>query len=331
MRAFNVIGYVPGARAEWTDQCVIVSAHYDHLGTGWPDVRKGDEGQVHPGADDNASGVSVMLELARALGAAEKPQRAIVFIAFSGEEAGLLGSRHYVEHPGRFPLRGTIGVVNLDTVGRLGPRPLSILGTGTALEWQHIFRGASFVTGVETLSVPRSPEASDDASFARAGVPAVQLFSGAHPDYHRPGDTADKVDVPGLAKAAAVAREAVVYLAERPQPLTAATPAPGAPVSGATPPGGAPPAGGRRSSVGTVPDFAFAGPGVRVSGIVPGSPAEKAGLKEGDVLAAIDGRPIADLRAYSEALRVLAPGQTVRVVVVRNGKEQTVEVTLGER
>lgn len=324
--AANVVAYIRGTRPEWKDQSVVVSAHYDHLGTGWPDVHKGDEGRVHPGADDNASGVAVLLELARVFAAAGAPPRSIVFVAFSGEEAGRLGSRHYVDHAYLFPVSQAIGVINLDTVGRLGSQPLSVLGTGSATEWPHIFRGASFVTGVESTSVPASPESSDHASFTARGVPAVQLFSGAHADYHRPGDTPDTIDVAGLVKVAAVAREAVAYLAERPQPLTAtaASSAPSAPVGEGRP-------GERRAGLGTVPDFAFAGPGVRVASVVAGSPAERAGLRAGDVLRAIDGAPVADLRGYSALLRSLAPGRAVRITILRDGKEQVVEATLAER
>lgn len=326
--ASNVIGYIPGTRSEWKGQSVVVSAHYDHLGAGWPDVHKGDEGKVHPGADDNASGVAVMLELARLLASASPPARSIVFIAFSGEEAGRLGSRHYVEQAGLFPARQAIGVVNFDTVGRLGPRPVSVLGTGTASEWPHIFRGASFVTGVESLNVPNPPEASDQASFTALGVPGVQLFAGAHADYHRPTDTADKIDLAGLVKVATLAREAIAYLAERAEPLTAAAGRGG----GQSPAAGGRQGGGqRRAGVGTVPDFAFEGPGVRVASVVAGSPAERAGIQAGDVLTAIDGREVADLRGYSELLRALEPGRKVRVVVRRDGKAQTLEVVLGER
>ncbi|HOC17573.1 MAG TPA: M20/M25/M40 family metallo-hydrolase [Vicinamibacterales bacterium] len=325
--ASNVIGYIPGTRADWKGQSVVVSAHYDHLGAGWPDVHKGDEGKVHPGADDNASGVAVMLELARLL-ASSSPARSIVFIAFSGEEAGRLGSRHYVERAAAFPARQAIGVINLDTVGRLGPRPVSVLGTATASEWQHIFRGASFVTGVESLNVPAPPEASDQASFTALGVPGVHLFAGAHADYHRPTDTADKIDLAGLVKVAALAREAIAYLAERAEPLTAP-----ADSAASRPPAAGERTGGgeRRAGVGTVPDFAFEGPGVRVASVVAGSPAERAGIQAGDVLTAIDGREVADLRGYSELLRALKPGQKVRVVLVRGGKEQALEVILGER
>jgi aminopeptidase N len=314
-----------------------VTAHYDHLGLGWPDVHKGDEGKVHPGADDNASGVAVMLELARALSAAEKPSRSIVFVAFTGEEAGLLGSKYYVEHAGRFSVGKTIGVINLDTVGRLGDQKVSVLGTGTATEWQHIFRGAGFVTGVESRNVPESIQSSDQVSFVGVGVPAVQVFTSAHADYHRPTDTADKIDGPGLVKVASFVREGVSYLAERAEPLTSTIgpPSPAAPGQVGTP-GSARPAapasaGARRVSFGTVPDFGFQGPGVTVTSVVPGSPAEKAGVQAGDILMSIDGRPIANLQAYSDLLRTLSPGQTVRAVVQRQGKELALSVTLSER
>ncbi len=326
----NVVGYIPGGKAEWRSQAVVVSAHYDHLGFGWPDVHKGDEGTVHPGADDNASGVAVMLELAHALSGAERPSRSIVFVAFTGEEAGLAGSKYFVEHTTRFPIGQVIGVINLDTVGRLGDQRVSVIGTGTASEWQHIFRGASFVTGVESRNVPEAMQASDQASFVQQGVPAVQIFTGAHGDYHRPTDTVDKVDVPGLVKVATFVREGVVYLAERAEPLTntMAPAAAASPASAARPPAAQ---GARRVSFGTVPDFAFEGPGVRVDGLVAGSPAEKAGLREGDVIRAIDGKPVENLQAFSGLLGLLAPGQSVKATVLRAGREMVVEVTLVER
>ena len=334
----NVIGVLPGAKPEWAGQSALLTAHYDHLGLGWPDVHKGDEGKLHPGADDNGSGVAVLLELAKAIASGEKPQRTLVFVAFAGEEAGLLGSRHYVEHPA-FPLEKTIGVINLDTVGRLFDRKLSVLATGSASEWQHIFRGAGFVTGVEGRMIPDGLESSDQKSFLDKGVPAVQVLTDPHADYHRPGDTADKIDGPGLVKVATFVREGVVYLGERPEPLTntiasmkGAAPAASvsaAPAGGGTP--GAPPAQGRRVSFGTMPDFAFAGPGVKVAGVTPGSPAEKAGVREGDVLLRVDGRDVTDLRAFSDILRGLTPGQTVKAVVSRAGAQLPLEVTVVER
>ena len=334
----NVIGVLPGSKPEWAGQSALLTAHYDHLGLGWPDVHKGDEGKLHPGADDNASGVAVLLELAKAIASGEKPQRTLVFVAFAGEEAGLLGSRYYVEHP-PFPLEKAMGVINLDTVGRLFDRKLSVLATGSASEWQHIFRGAGFVTGVEGRMIPDGLESSDQKSFIDRGVPAVQVFTDPHPDYHRPGDTADKIDGPGLVKVATYVREGIVYLGEREQPLTntiasmksastaAAAVAPSPAAGGAA---GAP-AQGRRVSFGTMPDFAFSGPGVKVAGVTAGSPAEKAGVKEGDVILKVDGQDVANLAGFSAILRGLSPGQTVNVVLNRSGAEQLLDVTVVER
>jgi hypothetical protein len=340
----NVIGHLPGTKSEWRGQSVLVTAHYDHLGRGGPDARQDDAGQVHPGADDNASGVAVLIELARVIAAGDKPERSIVFVAFSGEESGLAGSRHFADHPLPFPRAGVRGVVNLDTVGRLGTGKVSILGAGSATEWPHIFRGGSFVTGVESVSVAGNAEASDQRTFLERGVPAVQIFTGPHADYHRPGDTPDKVDGAGLVKVATLVREAVVYLAGRAEPLTvtiAGTPAAGGPAAGApTASGpaaagagaGTPPAApARRVSFGTVPDFAFEGPGLKLSGVTPGSPAEAAGLLAGDVIRQVAGRPIASLRDFSDVLKTLTAGQAVPVVFSRGGEERTVEVRVAER
>jgi hypothetical protein len=342
VRLRNVVGVLPGSKPDWAGQSALLTAHYDHLGAGWPDVHQGDEGRLHPGADDNASGVAVMLELAKALASGERPQRTLVFVAFAGEEAGMLGSRHYVDHAA-FPLEKTMGVINLDTVGRLGDRKLSVLATGSASEWQHIFRGAGFVTGVEGRMIPDALASSDQESFIDRGVPAVQLFTEPHADYHRPGDTADKVDGAGLVKVATYVKEAFAYLGERMDPLTntiasmkGAQPAavgalaPG-PTAASVTGGASSPGQGRRVSFGTMPDFAFAGPGVKVAGVTPGSPAAKAGVAEGDVLLEVAGQPIANLAGFSGILRGLAPGQTVKVRLSRGGAERLLDVTVVER
>ncbi len=325
----NVVGVLRGTRPDWEGQSALLTAHYDHLGFGWPDPRQGDEGTLHPGADDNASGVSVLIELARALAAGERPPRSIVFVAFSGEEAGLLGSRHFVAHPTPFPLEQVIGVINLDTVGRLGDRRVQVLGAGTASEWPHIFRGASFVTGVDSTAIPGNGEASDQWAFIERGVPAIQIFSGPHDDYHRPGDTIDDIDAAGLVKVATLAREGIAYLAERSDPLTNTI----APASPAASPTAAGSAGGtgRRVSFGAVPDFAFGGPGVRLEGVTPGSPAEKAGMQAGDVVTKLAGREIASLREFSEVLRTLAAGDEVEVVFVRDGAERLLRLSVVAR
>lgn len=333
----NVAGLLPGSDSAWMAESVVVVAHYDHLGRGWPDVRKEFEGQVHPGADDNASGVAVLLELARAM-KDEKPRRSVVFLAVTGEEAGRLGSKRWVAGPSSRDVKKTLAAVNLDTVGRLGTGKLQVLGTGTAGEWVHAVRGATWVTGVETRAVPETLESSDHVSFVEAGIPAVQLFTGPHADYHRPSDTADRVDVPGLAKVAAVTKELVSWLAGRAEPLSVSIPKPQAASAAAPPshPGGPPFASGggapgRRVSLGTMPDFAFEGPGVKVDSVVPGSPAEKAGVRAGDVLLALDGAEVASLRDYSEKLKGMSPGQSVRATLRRDGKALEVAVTLVER
>src|SRR5207244_3490553 len=221
--AKNVIAVLPGTNPALSGQALIVSAHYDHLGFGWPDGRAATKGQLHPGADDNASGVAVMLELARVMANA-RPERSVIFAAFAAEEAGLLGARHYVRTAqtagAPFPLSGHIADLNMDTVGRLADGKVTVFGTGSARELPFIFMGAGAVTGVPVQAVAQEIDASDHTAFVEAGVPAVQLFASAASDYHRPSDTAEKIDYAGLGKVAAILKEAADYLAAPTEPLT---------------------------------------------------------------------------------------------------------------
>ena len=335
--AKNVIGVLPGTNPALTGQALVVSAHYDHLGFGWPDARAGAKGQLHPGADDNASGVAVMLELARLMADA-KPDRSIIFAAFAGEEAGLLGSRHYVRMAGApgapYALSGHIADLNLDTVGHLADGKVTIFGAGSARELPFIFMGAGAVTGVPVQTVTQDVNASDHAAFVEAGVPAVQLFASSGGNYHRPSDTPDKIDDAGLGKVAAVLKEAVDYLAARPEPLhfsgaaVAAAP-PRGPAAGS--PGSAPPPATRRVATGIVPDMTHLGEGVRVGSVQPGSGAETAGIKPGDRLLALGGVKTSDLRALANALRDLSPGQVVAVEFARDTAILSGTLRLGER
>ncbi|NOY63257.1 MAG: M20/M25/M40 family metallo-hydrolase [Gammaproteobacteria bacterium] len=324
----NVIALLPGTNPALNDQSVIISAHYDHLGLGWPDVHKGDEGQIHHGADDNASGVAVMLELARRVAKKWRPQRTIVFAAFSAEEAGLLGSAHYIKAMQRYPAVKAMAVVNLDTVGRLGDRPVTIFGAGSATEWVHIFRGAGFVTGIKTNSISTDFGFSDQKSFYNIGVPGIQLFGSVHGDFHRPADSIDKIDRAGLVKIAAILKEATEYLANREEPLTV------------TLPNHAPQTEkgrhkkstkGRRVSIGTIPDFTYSGSGVRITGTIAGSPARKAGLKEGDILTGLDSNTLQDLSHYARLLRALKPGDRVVMHYSRGEVNDEVTLTVAER
>ncbi len=342
VKARNVIGVLPGANPAFANEAVIVSAHYDHLGRSGPGVRVGEVGQVHPGADDNASGVAVLLELARTLAAAGAPPRTIVFVAFSAEESGLQGSKYYVANPIPVPRAGIRSVLNLDTVGRLGNGEVTALATGTASEWQHVFRGITFSTGIPTRSIPGASQSSDQQSFIDRGIPGVQLFTGAHLDYHRVTDTADKVDVAGLVKVATVAREAIDYLAQRPGALSVTiSPSGGAP--GTAVADGAGGAGGngaatarpdgsvRRVSFGLVPDYAHQGLGVRAESVVPDSPAARAGIAAGDVLLTLDGKAVGDLSAFAAALKNYKPGDKVRATLRRGESESERTVDLAER
>ena len=316
----NVIGVIPGKRQDLKEQSIVVGAHYDHLGLGWPETRDNGAGKVHPGADDNASGVAALVELARVLARGPRPDRTIVFIAFTGEEAGRRGSAYYVANSKRYPVKQCRAMVNLDTIGRLGKKKLLVLGSGSAREWVHIFRGAGFVTNVEIESVAAELDSSDQKSFQEAGVPAVQLFSGPNLDYHRTTDTADKIDPLGLVKIASVAREVIEYLAGRETPLTTA----GSPPAGARTPAPSE----RKVSLGTIPDFAFHGKGFRISGIVSGSPAETAGLKEGDVITAVNATAITSLPDYSNFLKTLGPGDTVTITLTRDGTTMTLKAVV---
>jgi hypothetical protein len=309
--ASNVLGLLPGSRSP--GETLVVGAHYD-----------GVDGN-RPGADDNASGVAVLVELARVLAAGPPPDRTILFVAFAGEEAGRIGSKSFLSRvPQRSDTRYT-AMVNLDTVGRLGKGKLLVLGGSSAKEWVHILRGAGYLAGVETAMVTEELDASDDASFREAGIPAIQLFTGPHADYHRPSDTPDKIDTDGLVKVASVAKEVIEYLAGKGAKLTPPGTAsgPGSAASG--------PPGERKVSLGTIPDFAFAGPGVKLSGVVPGSPAEKAGLREGDVAIALDGAKVADLKSLSAALKGKSAGDRLKVTYRRGEVETTVEVMLEVR
>jgi hypothetical protein len=321
----NVVGVVPGTSGDLDRDLLVIGAHYDHLGDGDPGCLPANGGRVHPGADDNASGVAVLLELARALWKADRPARTVVFVAFAGEEAGRLGSSHFVTAPA-FPPGRTLAMVDLDTVGRLDGRKILVLGGASAPEWVHILRGAGYLAGVDTAMAAGDLDASDDVTFRRSGVPAVQLFGGPSADYHRPTDLPERIDGPGLEKVILLAAEVVGYLASPGARLNAAGATPGQPSGG----GDRSAAGERQVSLGVVPDFAFAGPGIRLEGVVPGSPAEAAGLRAGDVLLAVDGKELPGLKALSALLKTLTPGK-VGLTYLRDGRELAASASLAPR
>ena len=316
VRLKNVIGIIPAVNPAMKKESVVIGAHYDHLGLGWPDVRENNQGLIHPGADDNASGVAVLLELARQLSRSMKPERTIVFAAFSAEEAGRKGSKYFVNHQQAFPIDQCIGMLNLDTVGRLESNKLLVMGAGSATEWPHIFRGVSYLSGIPIAMISEDLDASDQVSFHESGVPAVQLFSGVHLDYHRPTDIKEKIDPEGLVKVAAVSKEVIEYLASRTEPLTSNLSSGDRPSKKAEKQ--------RRVSLGTIPDFTYQGAGYRLSGVVPGSPAEDGGLKKGDVIINMADQPIHSIKNASNVLKSLQPNTKIKIIYRRQGKTFTI-------
>jgi hypothetical protein len=323
----NVIGMIRGTDEKLKDSPVVISAHYDHLGTGMLTFpRPGDEGKIHPGADDNASGVSILLELAKSMAKTSQPKRTIIFAAFTAEEVGLLGSVYFVSQARKY-FPGTIMAnVNLDSDGSLFDKKLLVLNGNTAKEWKFVFMGTDYTTGVKSEVVQQELDASDQAAFIGKGIPAVQLFTGATENYHRPSDTWDKIDGKGLVKVAAVAKEVMEYLADRDIPFEFT----------GTIPSGAPhltekPKAERRASTGSVPDFAFTGEGVKIASVIQGSCGEKAGLLAGDIINSIEGEPVKKLAEYSDALKKFHPGDTIKLGILREGKAKIITMTLGER
>jgi hypothetical protein len=311
----DVVGILPGSATD--APCLVISAHYDHLG-------RSAEGAVFPGADDNASGIAVLLELAAQMHEEGPFRNTVVFAAFSGEEEGTLGARHYLAHPA-CPLERTLGVLNLDTVGRMEGKKLLVLGTATAVEFPEIMKGVNLGAGLDLVTPEAAPFSSDQVPFYEKGIPALHLFTGPNADYHRITDTPDKLNYPGLVAVLDFARETAIFLAERVEPLMFVPPGAGnaEPVVSAGPP--------RRSSMGTIPDFGRESGGVLLTGTTPGSPAERAGLIKGDIIVSVSGMPIDNLADLSAALKAHQPGDTVEVVFKRGNEERKLRVDLVER
>jgi hypothetical protein len=318
----NVVGVLPGA-ADVTPRAIVIGAHLDHLGRD-----PGLEGDtVYNGADDNASGVAALLAIARML-TLEPPrerERAVVFVVFSGEESGLLGSRYYAEHP-LFPAEQVLAMINLDTVGRLRDRQLIVFGTGTAREFPAILEGLNQAFGLRLALRPEGAGASDQTAFFEKDIPALHLFTGPHEDYHRVTDSADRVDCAGLATVTNFAGELARYLRYRDLPLTffAAGRAQAEKLKQM-------PKTERRVSLGFMPDFAQASGGVKVGMVTPGGAAAAAGLQTGDVITAIDGEATDTLVDYTAALRAHTPGDAVTLTMRRGAETLSVTATVQER
>ena len=318
-RADNVIGVLPGTDPALAGEAVVIGAHYDHLGRV--------NGAVYPGADDNASGTAMVLGLARAFAAAGGAPRTLVFALFSGEELGLLGSGHYVRHP-TVPLDRTVAMVNFDMVGRVRDGRVSVSGVESAAGLRGVVTTAASGAAlkIDLRDSPHGP--SDHARFYAAGVPVVFFNTGRHGDYHKTTDTADRLNTAGMAEIGAVAVRLVDALVTAPRPVYARV-APPAGRRGAPDASGAQPGGG--AFLGVSVDGANPSDGLRLGNIVRDSGAERAGLREGDVIVRIADSAI---NSFDDLRGVLArrnPGDTVRVVYLRDGVDHAVPITLGTR
>ncbi|KAB2960132.1 MAG: M20/M25/M40 family metallo-hydrolase, partial [Thermoanaerobaculia bacterium] len=327
--AFNVIGRLePGANPGAADgRTVVVGAHYDHLGHGGPASLVPGSTEVHNGADDNASGVAGVLEIARLLASSRAElARPVVFVAFAGEERGALGSTHLVRHPpaGLEPER-LAAMINLDMVGRLRGQSLTVFGLDTAAEWKEIVEGACARAALDCRGQGDGYGPSDQTPFYAAGVPVLHLFTGPHGEYHKPVDDASSLNATGGALVARLGADLARAVAGRAQLLTLQRAASGPPVRGDARSFGA--------SLGTVPDYAGPGEGktgVLLANVRPDSPAEKAGMQRGDILIELDGREIRDVNDFVYVLRRARPGERASAAVLRDGERVEMEVVFGE-
>jgi hypothetical protein len=317
----NVVALLRGDDPERRDELVIIGAHYDHLGRGPFGSLEPDANEIHNGADDNASGVAALLETADRLAHRQPPARSILFIAFTGEEFGLLGSAHFTRTP-TVSLDRAVAMLNMDMVGRLGSGPLIVYGVDTATEWEELVSGAAAELGLEVAFNGSGYGPSDHTSFYSADIPVLHFFTNVHSEYHKPSDDWELIDVEGLFSVSALVAGVAERVAERPSRLTLQR-------IEAPPPAAR--EGGYGAYLGTVPDFAPVDFGVRLSGVRAGSPAEQAGMQKGDVLIRFDGEEIKDLYVFTDALRSHAPGDTVEIVVLREGEEVPLVAVLGSR
>jgi hypothetical protein len=321
----NVIAALDGADDQLKREWIVIGAHYDHLGEGHPGSLTPGAIAVHNGADDNASGVAAVVTAAARLAAGSRPARSVLFIAFTGEESGLLGSSHFVAHQTTAP-GAIVGMINLDMVGRLGSGSLIVYGVDTAEEWRSLVDPVASKAGVKIAARGEGYGPSDHTAFYLKDIPVLHLFTNTHGDYHKPSDDWDKIDGPGLDKVATIVAGVASAVANRRQLLTLRRGA-GKPLK----PSGEQVAAGYGAYLGSVPDFAPVDRGVKLSGVTAGSPADKAGLRAGDIILGIGTHEVADLQGMTDALRAHKPGETVAVRFQRAGEASTVSVTLGSR
>lgn len=317
----NVLAELPG-EGPLAQETIVIGAHYDHLGMGGMGSLAPWTTEIHNGADDNGSGTATLLEMAKRLTSRpNKPKRRIVFMAFTGEERGLLGSAYYVRNP-RFALESTVAMFNLDMVGRLSDDKLIVYGTGTAKEFDPLVDALGAKLGLKLTKHEGGFGPSDHSSFYAKKIPVLHLFTGTHSDYHRPSDDADKLNIVGMRKVADYLMECVdATNASEKRPEYVEIKKVEMIGDGDS----------DRPYLGTIPDFASNGEGLALTGVAPGGPAAKAGVMGGDVIVQIGMTKIRGIEDLEVALRQNKPGDKVKISVKRGDKTLELEATLTAR
>jgi len=324
---YNVIGILDGRDRSLRNEAIVIGAHYDHLGHGGEGSLAANSTAIHHGADDNASGTAAIIELARKFVKAKSNKRTIIFIAFSGEEEGLFGSKYYVNSP-VFPIAKTVAMLNLDMVGRLHDDKLTIGGIGTASEWKALVEqknidGAANLTvnGAERFKLGLNEDGfgpSDHASFYTKKIPVLFFFTGTHLDYHKPTDTADKINYAGEEKVIDYVASIATAIDEMPSRPTYEV----AKSSGT---------GDRRTSsfkvsLGTIPSYTDSDSGLVLDGVRDDSPAAKAGLKAGDKIIRLAGVDVKNIQDYVKALGEMQPDKEYDITVIRGTETITFKI-----
>lgn len=322
--AENVVGILPGKAPQEQQEYLVIGAHYDHLGLGhFGTLDQRTAGMIHPGADDNASGTAVLLQVARRLSQIEpKPARGIIFVAFSAEELGLHGSRHFVS---QWPQLSAIkSMINLDMVGRLRDDRITVFGTRSAPPFEAIVADAARQLELK-LNPADGVGPSDHQSFYNKQIPVLHFFTGSHSDYHRPGDTWDKLNLAGMGRIADLVIASALAIAALPQ-APQFTSLPSRPPSAES--------GERRLGgvyLGVIPEYSRNVDGVLLAGVAPGSPAAAAGLREGDVIIQMAQRKISNIEDLTDALASHKPADQVTIMVQRGATNAALQTTLGAR
>ncbi|MCH7995947.1 MAG: M20/M25/M40 family metallo-hydrolase [Planctomycetes bacterium] len=327
----NVLGLMRGTGPN-ADEYVVIGAHYDHLGLRPPMMRRFRRGQrttedetpqIHNGADDNASGVAGLIETARLFATQGRPERSLLFIAFTAEETGLHGSKHYIEHAA-VPLDRTVAMLNMDMIGRMDPkeRGIQVFGMGCGSSFTEILHKANRGLGLKIEPIQEPGGNSDHAAFVTKSIPSLHFFTGHHTDYHKPTDDSDKINAAGGAKVTRFVYRATGALAngeEKPEYIVVKT-------SEKKREGVAP---SYKVVMGLAPGYVDDDQrGMAVDHVSPEGPAEQAGMKDGDRIVRIGDNDVANVYDYMAATRNNDPGDTVAVIVLRNGKEVSLQVTL---